>query len=291
MQIHYHIGANCTDGDRLLKSLMRNVESLARQGIAVPGPGKYRKLLRETVMALNGALPAPDTREVLLDAILDGQEAETLILSNSTFLCQAPRIFEGGQFYPMVQAKIEALRALFPQDRIALYIALRNPATFIPAVHAQANVKDLQEFMAGLAPEQVMWSGMIERIRDAAPDMTLTVWMNEDTPLLWGTILRTISRQPGGVELAGEHDLLATIMQPEGLTRFQAYLSSHPPPNEVQARRIIGAFLDKYAIPEQIEEELDLPGWDALRVDRLTQAYERDVEKIAAMPGLTFLQA
>lgn len=291
MQINYHIGANCTDGDRLLKSLMRNAESLAHQGIAVPGPGKYRKLLRETVMALNGAAPAPDTREVLLDAILDGQEATTLILSNSTFICQAPRIFEGGQFYPMAQARIAALRALFPQDRIALHIALRNPATFIPAVHAQAKVKDLATYMAGVAPEQVVWSDLITRIRDAAPDMGLTVWMNEDTPLLWGTILRRISGQPANVALAGEHDLLAAIMQADGLARFQSYIASHPPPTEVQARRIIGAFLDKYAIPEEIEEELDLPGWDARRVDRLTRDYERDVENIAAMPGLVFLQA
>ena len=38
MEIAYHIGANCTDGERLLKSLLRNVDRLAGRGVAVPGP-------------------------------------------------------------------------------------------------------------------------------------------------------------------------------------------------------------------------------------------------------------
>lgn len=291
MQIVYHVGVNCTDGDRLLKSLMRNVEALAQRGTAVPGPGKYRKLLREAVMNLNGQPPAPDTREVLLDAILDGQEADRLILSNSTFLCQAGRIFEGGQFYPMAEAKLAALRGFFPGDQIALHIALRNPATWLPAVLAQTKERSLDSYMGGLAPESVVWSGLIARIRAAAPDMALTVWLNEDTPLTWGELLRAMTDLPETAPFTGEHDLLSAIMTPDGFARFEAYVRSHPPQSKVQGRRIAGAFLDKFAIASEIEEELDLPGWDARRVDRLTRDYERDVEKIVAMPGLTFLRA
>lgn len=291
MQIVYHIGVNCTDGERLLKSLMRNAEALAQRRTAVPGPGKYRKLLREAVRRLNGQPPAPGTREVLLDAILDGQEADRLILSNSTFLCQAVRIFEGGRFYPMAESKLAALRAFFPQDEIALHLALRNPATWLPAVLAQTKERTLDGFMAGMPPEAVAWSDLIARIRAAAPDMALTVWLNEDTPLTWAEVLARMTGLPDGTTLQGTHDILAAIMSPEGFARFQTYLKTHPPQSDVQGRRIAGAFLDKFAIASEIEVELDLPGWDARRVDRLTRAYELDAEKIAAMPGLTFLRA
>ena len=58
-----------------------------------------------------------------------------------------------------------------------------------------------------------------------------------------------------------------------------------------ELRRIIGAFLDKYGIAGEIEQELDLPGWDADTVERMTRAYEDDVDRIAAMEGVTFVRA
>ena len=70
MQIAFHIGANCTDEDRLLKSVLRNADALLQQGIAVPGPGRYRKLIREAIESLDGAHPAQEARDVLLDAIV-----------------------------------------------------------------------------------------------------------------------------------------------------------------------------------------------------------------------------
>ena len=69
MQIAFHIGANCTDEDRILKSLLKNVGSLSDVGIKVPGPGKYRRIIRETIQNLNGMPPAANTRGILLDAI------------------------------------------------------------------------------------------------------------------------------------------------------------------------------------------------------------------------------
>ena len=73
------------------------------------------------------------------------------------------------------------------------------------------------------------------------------------------------------------------------MARFQAYLGSHPPQSQLQLRRVIAAFLDKYAIPEEIEEEVDLPGWDARLVDDLTRAYEEDVIRIGGMDGVEFV--
>jgi hypothetical protein len=61
--------------------------------------------------------------------------------------------------------------------------------------------------------------------------------------------------------------------------------------NEIQRRRVLGAFLDKYAIDEQVEEVLDLPGWPPELVEALTAAYDDDMIEIARMPGVTLLTA
>jgi hypothetical protein len=78
-------------------------------------------------------------------------------------------------------------------------------------------------------------------------------------------------------------------MEAEGMRRLRAYLGSHPPQNEVQRRRILAAFLDKYARDEEIEEVIDVPGWTEATVDAMTLAYEADLATIQAIPGVTFL--
>ena len=58
---------------------------------------------------------------------------------------------------------------------------------------------------------------------------------------------------------------------------------------EHQKRRAIAAFLDKYALEEEIEEELDMPGWTEELVERMTALYDADVEIIRAMPGVSLI--
>jgi hypothetical protein len=289
MQIIYHAGANCTDGERLLRSLMRSADQLSQAGVALPGPGRYRKIIREAIQALNQNGPAPGTREVLLDAILDNPDSVRLVMSNSTFLCQPARVFEGGVFYGMAAMKLSALTALFPGDAIEVHLGLRNPATFIPAVWAQVRGRSFDAFMGGLDPRAVRWSEVIARMRAAAPEIALTIWCNEDTPLIWDELLHRLSGLAPDVPMPGAHDLLATIMAPEGMARFLGYLGTHPPQSATQLRRVIGAFLDKYALPDAIEEEVDIPGWDAALVEEMTAAYEADVAQIAARPDVTFV--
>jgi hypothetical protein len=292
MQIVYHIGANCTDADRLLRALLRNAETLRSQGICVPGPGRYRKVLREATLGLvdaaHDAAVTPDTREALLDTIIDGQDARRLVMSNSTFLCTPQRVFDGGRFYGLAAAKARALGTLFPGDEIEIFLGLRNPATFIPAVWRQAEM-DFAPFMAGLDPRTLRWSEVVAAIRAAMPSARLCVWCNEDTALIWGTLLRRLAGVAPDHPMAGDYELLSDIMAPDGMQRFLSYMETHPGQTELQVRRVIGAFLDKFAIPDAIEEEIDVPGWDARMVDEITRAYEADVARIMAMPGVEFV--
>ncbi len=291
MDIVFHIGANCTDGEKLIRSLSLNTATLAGQGIAVPNPTRYRRLLRETIEGLGGQPPVAGTRETLLGAILEDPASTRLVMSNPSFISLPNRVFEGGGFYRVAAAKLLALRSLFPQDHIHLHMAIRNPATFVPALWEQAKRVRLNAFLGGIEPTSIRWSDVVALIKQTLPDVSLTLWCNEDTPLIWAEIMRRIVGTPASQPLRGEFDLLTTIMSPEGMGRFLKYLGSHPPQTDAQTRRIIAAFLDKYALADEIEEEVDVPGWDEPLVARMTEIYEDDIQRIATDPDVTFITA
>ena len=46
MQLAIHTGAHFSEEERLMKCLLRNKNSFSKKGVAVPGPGKYRRLIK-----------------------------------------------------------------------------------------------------------------------------------------------------------------------------------------------------------------------------------------------------
>jgi len=92
-------------------------------------------------------------------------------------------------------------------------------------------------------------------------------------------------------KIMGGFDLLASIMSEEGMNRFLNYLQTHPPKSEMQKRRVIAAFLDKYAVEDKIEEVLDMPGLTNDLVAELSQIYDNDVTFIENLPGIDFISA
>ena len=289
MEIVYHIGAHETDEDRLLKCLLKNRETLVSQGIAVPNPGRYRKMLREVLNTLARGAPPTMTRDEVIRSILGDHDAERIVMSNPNFCCINARVFERGQFYALGPARVAALGALFAEDQLEFHLGIRNPASFVPAVLGSLpdNVRD--GVISELDPFDLRWSDVIVRLREACPRAEFTVWCNEDTPLLWSQLIREISGLDFESPIIGGFDLLSEIMTEEGFKRFLAYLESHPPQTEVQKRRIIAAFLDKFAIFEELEEELDMPGWTDATVDALTETYEDDLYTIERIHGVTLI--
>ena len=102
--------------------------------------------------------------------------------------------------------------------------------------------------------------------------------------------MREMAGLEPATEVAGATDLLRTIMSDEGMTRLEAFLAEHPGVTEIQKRRIYAAFLDKFALEDELEEELDLPDWDEALVDELTDIYDEDVFTIQRIPGVTFIE-
>ncbi len=290
MQIHFHTGAHFTDDDRLMRCLLRNKENFRESGIAVPGPGKYRQLLRSTLRALKTTPPDPSARDVLLDAILDDEDADRMLLSNAHFFGLAKSAVQKGVLYPEAAEGLSNLRLLFPDDDLAVFLAIRNPATFLPLVLEKQPDQDIAGILGDTDPRNVKWSDMITAMRNAVPDIPITVWCNEDTPLTWPQIIREVAGLDPKTEIAGEFDLIKSIMSTEGVKRFRAYLHDHPNMTDAQTRRVVIAFLNKYALEDEIEDELDIPGWTADLVEEMSEIYDEDVLAIEQMPGVQFIE-
>ena len=68
-----------------------------------------------------------------------------------------------------------------------------------------------------------------------------------------------------------------------------AYMEANPPGGVAQRRRIVSAFLDKFARPDAVDMAFDMPGWTPELVEAMTRQYEGDAAYIASLPGVRFL--
>lgn len=291
MKLVLHAGVHFTEEDRLMKCLLRNADDFAAKGVMVPGHSKYRGILRETLNAMVSAPPSEMARDVLMDAILDDGEAERVILSDANFFRTPKTAVVQGMFYPAAPVRMMRMAQIFDRDEVEIFIGIRNPATVLPILYSKSENKDSAAFWGGRDPRDVVWSDTIDLLRQSVPNVPITVWCNEDTPLIWAHIIRQMAGLADDQKIIGGFDLLSSIMSSEGMKRFRAYLKDHPVMTEHQKRRAIAAFLDKYALDDEVEEELDMPGWTAELVDEMSDIYDADVAAIAEMPGVRVLMA
>lgn len=288
MKIIYHLGAHCTDDERLLRCLLKNRDTLTARGVIVPGPAKYRSLLRDTAITLNGQAASEDTQFMVLDQIMEEDKADRLILSWENFLSFPAWAIKDG-LYTAAAERIRAFAQIFPSIEAEFFLAIRNPATFLPELFSKQKDMTAEEFLSQSDVLTLRWADMIEDIHRMNPNVPLTIWCNEDTPLLWPDVLEAVSGITDGTSLEGSDELLTTLMSAEGYGRMRTYLDSHPPANRQQWRRVISAFLDKFAIPEAVEMEIEFPGWTEATLAQLTANYMDDIAEIKKIPGVRVL--
>lgn len=291
MDIAIHLGAHCTDDDLLLKTLARNADALAAEGVVVPSAGRVRPAIRKAMQARGGSL-MPGGGQTLVDELLDGvadpDGTRRMVLSYEGFLGTYAKVLAGTTLYADAGRRAETLRGLFPGHSVAFFIAIRNPATFVPALFEASSVETFEAFIAGQDLSRMTWSTPLAAIRDACPEVPLTVWCNEDLPLLWPEILR----ETADVEtpLDGEDAILRDVMTATGFHRLETYLRDNPAPDLSTHRKVMTAFLGKYADEAKIDQEIALPGWSEAMIAGLSALYEADLERIRARDDIAFIQ-
>jgi hypothetical protein len=288
MQIILHAGAHVTDEDRLVTCLLKNADHLNAIGTSVPAPDSYRNMLRDTIAAATDGGADPEAGAALRRAMVPIEGVDRLVLSNDSFF-GTHKMAVKRMFYPASCARLEAMRQLLPDDQLELFFAVRNPATFMPALLDVTNFNSIEDLFRGYDPLSFRWSELFERIRAQIPDIPITVWCNEDTPMLWAELIREMGGLDPTQAIEGEYDLLEEIMTEAGIKRFHTYMEGHPGMTEVQKRRVISAFLDKFIDDDVVEEEYELSGWTSDIIDQMTELYEEDVFNIPRVPGVTLI--
>lgn len=286
MQIVFHLGAHCTDGGLLIRSILRNRARLALEGICVPGPARYRELIGQTSTRLRGDRADEETENLILDAICEDRTAERIVLSSENFLCRPAMAIGSDGLYPKAE-KSAWLAACLPNHQASFALGIRNPASFLPEIarglSGDASLPD------EIILDSLLWSDVVADIGTANPGADIYVWCHEDTPFIWSEIMREVTAHDPFTELDGEFDMLETIMTEDGMERLQEFLESRGVSDQFKRRRAVSAFLEAHVIADEVEEEIDLPGWTEDTVETLTEIYEEDVARISGLPHVTFI--
>ncbi|WP_439104839.1 hypothetical protein [Celeribacter marinus] len=290
MIISIHIGAHATNGPALMRGLLKNKARLSEYGVCVPDPAVAQPLILDAMKAGKATPATKQAQRALIDHLTQGKPCQRLVLSDENIICHAQGIFADSALYAKARFRLAWLRNVFADHRVEFVLGLRNPASFVPAAFAQDHSnRGYAAFIGDLDLDHLRWSRLIATIRTICPDVALKVYAFEDTPVIWGRLIRRIADVNGSVPLAGALDMIATLMKPEGITRLRSYLETHKPKTEIQFQRILGAFLEKYADPAQMEEEIDLPDWDDALIERLSTTYDDDLYLIEGLKGVEFI--
>lgn len=289
MQIAFHCGVHGTDLYRMVKALLQNRDWLLRNGIEPLTPSNHRDVFLEAINALQGAPATREMQQVMLDTLLEVDNPRRMICSTPTFLGTVRRVISPQGLYAAAGEKMAALANLFPDAEVEFFLALKNPATLIPFIVEQKNSPPYAELMAGVDIAQLSWTSAIRRILAALPGRRVVVWCHEDTPLIWPEVVRRIATMPSDVPLRAGLQILGDIMQPEGIHMIRDALSQEQRLTVANRRRIFSEALAKYALPQHLDIEINLPGWTQELVDQITAQYDRDVAEIAALPGIEFI--
>ncbi|MCL4675497.1 MAG: hypothetical protein KJZ59_05630, partial [Pararhodobacter sp.] len=203
MEIALYLGAHLTDEDKLVRCLMRNRARLAGQGIAVPGPGSFRRQLRQLAQEMHDQPTNAATQEALLDGLLEADDVRRAVFCAEQFLALHRWAIADDRLYPEAGTRLAQLRHLFPEAGVQAYLTIRNPATYLPLLAHDDRAGGAATALKSVDPLHVRWSEVLMRMRTEAPDVPITVWRFEDLPVLWPEVLRTVSGDREGIHFEG----------------------------------------------------------------------------------------
>lgn len=290
MQIAFHLGAPHTDDDQLLWSLREDRRALSDAGVVIPRPRQYRARMSEITPNLRGDALSSEDQIALLEEFGADAGTERIVLSDPKFICSPKKIWHEKKFYGKAGFKTAWLRQTFPDHEAEFFLGIRNPATFLSDLHAAHQPMALGEHLNGANPGSMFWSDVVRLIRDENPETPLTVWCNEDTPIIWPLVLAAV----GGIEPDTPLDAAARIalplLTPEGQESIERILGNPIQTNMLDTLTALDQHMSLYVDEDAVDEIVDLPDWTGEHVAAMTDAYEDDIERIGQMSGVTLIR-
>lgn len=292
MRILLHAGAHPTDEDKLFASLDANVPLMSKKNIALPRIHSYRRSLRQAMIAVAKKQATPSMRQDLLTGILENapDTTQTIILSLPMFFGSPRESVQADKLFPDAVKHLERFSEIFHKDQVELFFSIRNPATFIPASMSVAQTANMNDILRGSNYAALRWSELFARVRAEMPRVPITAWCDEDTPFIWSNILRAFMDVPQNQPVSNGYAIFAQILTTDGFERFKTYMQTHQGMTPAQHRKVMYAFAAKFARPDVIAQEIENTPWTQETIDLLTERYDMDVDRIVAMPGVTFIE-
>ena len=289
MKIVLHLGAHCTDSAFLLRCLRRNERALRKAGVLVPPPDHYRPRLKRALEEW-GKAPAEQAKQSKLLADIVGERPpDVLVLSWEDALCVPQHVVRGRHLYPMIAQKAAQLARLMTGAELRFAMAMRNPATFIPALHGKLRSQTpFKSFAERADLKALRWSETAETLLSAVPNADLLTWCHEDSALLWGTVMNAVVGEDRG-PIGGGQAFAVRLMTDEGAADVENMIKAQPDLAPSEQAALAATHLDRHARPDVLETETDLPGWDARTVFDLTQGYEEDMTRLAGLRNVRHL--
>lgn len=289
MQIILHCGVYSSDTGLLFEALQKNLGNAVPLRTQVIDPEVTRVVLRKLMRAgRDGHLP-DNARDILFEVADVRDDTERLILASPAALGTYRDLVAPQVFFPNAVDYLQVVRQIFANDDMAISYAMRNPATLLSSVVRDAKAPNLEQITGPADPMQLRWSELAARLRQAMPDVHMTIWYNEDIPLIWSEILRIMLDLPDDTPLTMAHAPMFKLLQPDDIQKFEDYIAKHPGMIPAQERRVITTFVEKMARPEMIEEEIGIDGWTQDYVDDLTRHYEADQPMVQAVADVRLI--
>lgn len=289
MQVVIHAGAAFADEGQVLSSLSANKQALADCRAAILGPRGGRQFVKVLSDALAQDLSDAETQDGLHALLPDDPNVDRVILSNDKFFGPTRSALQHGQIYPFAGQRTAYVQTLLDDAQVEIFVGLVNPGFFIPKVLMSIHEDHRQEILTSTDLSCLSWLSMIEDLRDLAPQVQLTLWKNEHLPLILGDITRAMAGLPGDAPLVDEYALLSSLLTETGQQHVLDIVRGGVGLDKDAQREDLARVLEDYARPDEVEEELDLPGWNADIVDAFTELYEQDLAIIQTMQGIRML--
>ena len=261
MRIVYHLGAHCTDEERLLQMPAEEPRHcLPRRASSCPGQNAIATCCAIRRSTLQGpAPPRRDTQALVLDQIMEEDLADRLILSWDSFL-SLPQWALARRALPCRRRTGARLFADLPRDRGRIPSGHPQPGHLPARPSAKSSAaKAMTTSSRRHDPEE---SALVRCGRRASshvnPDVPLTIWCDEDTPLIWPEVLRAVAGHAPRSVL--EDDRRSSGQHHVGRrAEADARLSRQPP-----ARNDAAAPQDRLGLPRQVRPARTASRWKSI---------------------------
>lgn len=289
MQVAFHVGVHGTDDDRIQRCLQMNRALLESSRVEVSPKEIHEPILNEALLALKGGIASAEMEEVVLDALLESDSVARLIFTRPTFLGLPRRAFGDDGLLAAAGSKMRALANIFPSAECEFFMALKNPATYVPDALRRAERRGDGIQPEDIDPDEMRWAPTLRRAVRELGGRRLVLWCNEDTPLVFPEVMRRMMGLAADQPLDGEMLMAERVLTEKGRAVLSQRLGAVAPAALARRRRITSAVLEAHHDPDAVRLRIDMPGWDQQVVDRMTAAYDADVAEIAALPGVEFI--